>query len=231
MHPLVILSAKRTAFGANGGALKDVTPTDLALAAAKAALTQSKVEPEAIDHVIFGNLVVTAGESIYLPRHVGLKAGVPVDRPALGVNRLCGTGFQVIVDAYQQMQAGDTKIALIGGVENMSQAPYLLKGARWGFRMGNQPVTDLLIDSLYDTYAQAPMAITAENLAESHKISREQADSFALRSQRLYKEAQQAGRFQEEITPHTLTDKKGNATPFDKDEHPRPDTTAETLAK
>src|SRR4051812_4994207 len=134
MQPLVILAAKRTAFGANGGSLKDVSPTDLALTAAKAALAQSKIEPEAIDHVIFGNLVVTAGESIYLPRHVGLKAGVPQDNPALGVNRLCGTGFQVIIEAFQQMQTQDTKIALVGGVENMSQAPYLLRGARWGFK-------------------------------------------------------------------------------------------------
>src|SRR4029077_11044556 len=118
------------------------------------------------------------------------------------------------VEAFQQMATNDTKFALGGGVENMSQAPYLLKNARWGFRMGNQPITDLLTDSLYDNYAQAPMAITAENLAQSLHITREQADAFALRSQRLYKDALQANRFKDEITPVTLTDKKGNPTSF-----------------
>src|SRR5277367_6217394 len=116
---LVFLAGKRTAFGANGGALKDVSPTELALTAAKAALAQAQTPPDIIDHVIFGSLVVTAGESIYLPRHVGLKAGVPQHVPALGVNRLCGTGFQVIVEAYQQIVTGDSKFALVGGVENM----------------------------------------------------------------------------------------------------------------
>ncbi|HUP57353.1 MAG TPA: acetyl-CoA C-acetyltransferase [Bdellovibrionota bacterium] len=227
---LVFLSGKRTPFGANGGSLKDTSATDLALVAAKAALEQSKVPADAIDHVIFGSLVTTSGESIYLPRHVGLKAGIPQGVPALGVNRLCGTGFQAIIEAWHQMLAGDTKIALVGGVENMSQAPYIVGKARWGLRMGNQPMTDLLIDSLYDTYPQMPMAITAENLAESHQISREQSDDFALRSQRLTQEALKANRFADELAPVTVQDRKGSIE-IAKDEHPRADASKESLGK
>jgi acetyl-CoA acyltransferase 2 len=227
---LVFLSGKRTPFGANGGSLKDTSATDLALVAAKAALEQSKVPADAIDHVIFGSLVTTSGESIYLPRHVGLKAGIPQGVPALGVNRLCGTGFQAIIEAWHQMLAGDTKIALVGGVENMSQAPYIVGKARWGLRMGNQPMTDLLIDSLYDTYPQMPMAITAENLAESHQISREQSDEFALRSQRLTQGALKASRFADELAPVTVQGKKGS-TEISNDEHPRSDASKESLGK
>jgi acetyl-CoA acyltransferase 2 len=228
---LVFLSGKRTPFGSYGGSFKDVNPTELALAASKAALAQSKVSAEEIDHTIFGNVIHSAPDSIYSPRHIGLKLGIPQHIGALGVNRLCGTGFQVIVEAYQQMLAGDAKIALVGGVENMSMSPYVMRSGRWGTKMGNTALNDVMMESLFDTYAGAPMAITAENLAEKYKISRTEADEFALRSQKLCAEAVAAGRFKEEIEPFTITDRKGNPTAIDRDEHPKPETTIETLAK
>lgn len=228
---LVFLSGKRTPFGANGGSLRDVNPTELGLAASKAALEQAKLQATDIDHVIFGNVLHSAADSIYTPRHIGLKLGVPEAVPALGLNRLCGSGFQAIVEAYQQMAAGDTRIALVGGVENMSMTPYTLRGVRWGNKMGNAPIGDMMIESLTDSYTGTPMAITAEKLAEMYKISREEADAFALRSQTLCKAASEAKRFETEIAPFTITDKKGNATQLSKDEHPKPETTKEILAK
>jgi acetyl-CoA acyltransferase 2 len=231
METLVFLSGKRTPFGSNGGSLKDVSPTDLAIGAGRAALEQSGVAPAEIDHVILGNVLHSAPDSIYTPRHVGLKLGVPVEVPALGVNRLCGSGFQAIIEASQQMQAGDTKIALVGGVENMSMSPYVVRGARWGLRMGHAPMSDTMFESLFDTFVNAPMAITAENLAVKYSISREQSDALALRSQQLAAQAQAAGRFRDEIAPFTVTDRKGNPTAIERDEHPKPDTTPEILAK
>lgn len=228
---LVFLSAKRTPFGSNGGSLKDMSATELAVHAARAALEQSKVDPALIDHVIFGSLIPGSGESIYLPRHVGLKVGVPEAVPALGINRLCGTSFQVIVEAYQQMVAGDSKVALVGGSENMSQSPYLLKNARWGMRLGHSQALDLLTESLIDAYPNMPMAVTAENLAEKYRVSREECDAFALRSQTSYKEALTEGRFADQIAPVPIKDKKGATVELSRDEHPRPETTAETLAK
>ena len=228
---LVFLSAKRTPFGANGGTLRDVNPTDLALAASQAALAQSGVTAEQIDHVIFGNVLHSAPDSIYTPRHTGLRLGVPMSIPALGINRLCGSGFQAIVEAYHQILAGDTQIALVGGVENMSMSPYVLRGARWGLKMGHTQATDSMVEALFDTYAQAPMAITAENLGAQYKVTREEADEFALRSQTLCKKAREAGYFREEIAPFAIKDRKGNETKMEHDEHPRPETTRETLAK
>ena len=141
---LVFLSGKRTPFGANGGSLKDVSPTDLGIAAGRAALEQSGIEAAKIDHVVVGNVLHSAPDSIYSPRHIGLKLGVPVPAPALGVNRLCGSGFQSIVEAYQQMLAGDSELALVGGIENMSLSPYLVRGARWGLRMGHSQMVDMM---------------------------------------------------------------------------------------
>ncbi|HTL12207.1 MAG TPA: acetyl-CoA C-acyltransferase, partial [Bdellovibrionota bacterium] len=148
---LVFLSGKRTPFGTNGGALKDVSPTDLGIAAAQAALSQSGVPATDVDHVIVGNVLHSAADSIYTPRHVGLKTGVPIDRPALGINRLCGSGFQTVVEAYQQMCTGDTKVALLGGVENMSMSPYVVRGTRWGTKMGPIALVDSMMESLYDS--------------------------------------------------------------------------------
>jgi acetyl-CoA acyltransferase 2 len=228
---LVFLAGKRTPFGANGGSFRDVPTTDLALSSAVAAIAQAGVKPEQIDHTIYGNVLYSTAESIYIPRHVGLRAGVPIDRPALGLNRLCGRGFQVIVEAYLQMLAGDSHCVLVGGVENMSQTPYVLRSARWGSKMGNQVLADMMIESLTDAYSQTPMAITAENLAEIYKISREESDAFALRSQKRYAESLAAGYFKEEISPFKLKDRKGNEVSYDRDEHPKPETTLEILAK
>ncbi len=219
---LVFLGGKRTPFGANGGSFKDINPTDLGVAASRAALEQAKVRPDQVDHVIFGNVIQAAPDSAYTPRHVGLHLGIPQSVPALGVNRLCGSGFQSVVEAYHQMLAGDTQVALVGGVENMSMTPYVLRNARWGMKMGHKQVVDMLVEALTDSYAQIPMAITAENLAEKYNISREEADAFALRSQQLTREAIAAKRFDDEITP------MGAVTA---DEHPRPQTDQASLAK
>jgi acetyl-CoA acetyltransferase family protein len=211
--------------------LKDVTPTQLGVHSAKAALAQSGVRPDQIDHVIYGNVLHSAPDSIYSPRHIGLHAGVPIEVPALGLNRLCGSGFQSIVEAYQQMAAGDTQVALVGGIENMSMSPYAVRGARWGLRMGNHEIVDTMVEALTDRYAGAPMAITAENLAEMYKISRQDSDAFALRSQQLAKAALDAGGFRDEIAPFPITDRKGNTALLAQDEHPRPQTDAAALAK
>ena len=219
---LVFLSGKRTPFGANGGALKTQHPTDLSHQAAQAALEQSGVRADQIDHTIVGNVLLSAADTIYIPRHLGLRLGIPENRPALGINRLCGSGFQVIVEAYHQMLAGETQAALVGGVENMSMTPYLLTQARWGMRMGNAQAVDLLMEGLTDSYIQAPMAITAENLAEQYGITREEADAFAVQSQTRTASAEAAGHFQEE---------RIRLEELERDEHPRPQSTVESLKK
>ncbi len=218
---LYFLSGKRTAFGKNGGSQKDANPTDLGVAASKAALEQAKVNPSEIQHVIFGNVLQSAHDSIYTPRHIGLKSGVPKEIPSLGINRLCGSGFQVVVEAFHQMLAGDTEVALIGGVENMSMTPYVLRGARWGQRLGHGKVEDMLTTALTDSYAQAPMAITAENLAVQYKISREECDQYAVESQQRCKKAFDAGFFKEEIVSFLA----------EQDEHPRGSATMADLTK
>lgn len=228
---LVFLSGKRTPFGANGGSLKDINPSDLGLSAARAALVQAGVDPKEVDHVIFGNVLHSAPDSIYTPRHIGLKAGIPDAVPALGINRLCGSGFQVIIEAFHQFLAGDSKIALVGGVENMSLSPYAIWGARWGHKMGSLPVRDVMTEALVDSYISAPMAITAENLAEQYKISREACDHFSFTSQARYRDSLEKGAYREEIAPFEVKDKKGNLSQLTQDEHPRPETTLETLAK
>jgi acetyl-CoA C-acetyltransferase/acetyl-CoA acyltransferase 2 len=228
------LAAKRTAFGSFGGTLRDLKATDLGTEAAKAALAQSGLPPERIDQVIFGNVLQTTPEDVYCARHVGLRAGVPVDRPALTVNRLCGSGFQSVISAALEIRHGEAEFALVGGAESMSQAPHALRGVRWGYGFGKSPpVEDLLWTCLVDTYAGCPMGITAENLAEKYAIPREACDELALSSQRRWAAAHDAGRFREEIAP--LEIKKNKKDPaglvFDKDEHARPKTTPETLAK
>ncbi len=228
---LVFLAAKRTAFGAFGGSLKDVNPSDMGASASKAALTQAGVDAKAIEHVIVGNVIQSTADAIYLPRHIGLKAGVPNEVPALGVNRLCGSGFQAIVDAQHQMLAGDTNVALVGGVESMSLAPYVIRSARWGMRMGTGPLEDSLLAGLTDSYCGCPMGITAENLGAKYGITRDQADEWALISQQRTKAAQDKGAFKDEIAPYEIKDKKGNVTAFAQDEHPKPETTVESLKK
>ncbi len=226
-----ILAAKRTAFGTFGGALKDLSANDLGVEAAKAALAQSKVAPEEFDHVVFGNVSQTSVDAIYHARHIGLRAGLPIGVPALTLNRLCGSGFQAVITGAEQILLGDAEICLVGGAESMSQAPHVVRGARWGIPLGKSPpLEDALFAGLTDSYVNMSMAITAENLAEKYAITREECDAYALRSQRLWGEALAAGRFAAELTPIELKSRKGPVT-FVRDEHPRPESTPEALAK
>lgn len=225
---LVILNGARTPFGKFGGGLKDVTAVDLGVIATRAALERSGVTAEQVDHVIFGNVVQSDPTAIYLARQIGIKSGVPIETPALTVNRLCGSGLQAVVNAAEQILLGESRMVVAGGAENMSQIPYVLPNARWGYRMGDNQVTDLMTAALYDSCAKISMAETAENLAEEYTISREAQDAFALRSQQLAGAAQASGRLAQEIVPVPLNDKK--QTVIEHDEHLRPDTQLEKLA-
>lgn len=227
---LVFLGAKRNAFGAFGGTLKDVNLSELGASSSKAALEQAKVDPKEVSHVIYGNVLQSSVDSIYIARHVGLKSGVPIEAPSLGVNRLCGSGFEAIAQAQLQMWSGDTEVALVGGVENMSMTPYMIRNIRFGTRMGHTQTEDYLMAALVDSYCGCPMAITAENLAVKHSISRAQVDEYAYTSQMRAKKAAELGLFKSEIAPITVKGKKGD-TIFEIDEHPKPQTTVETLAK
>ena len=169
---LVFLGAKRTPFGGYGGSLKDLTPTELGVIASNAALEQSGVEAEKVDQTIIGNVLSSAPDSIYTARHIGLKSGVPKEKPALLINRLCGSGFEVIAQAQGLMKIQEMEVGLIGGVEAMSMAPYCSWDSRWGMKMGHRELVDSMSQALTDTYAQAPMAITAENLAEQYQITK-----------------------------------------------------------
>jgi len=224
------LSGKRTAFGTYGGSLKDLSATDLAVESAKAALAQAKVSPEDIQHVVYGNVIQTSPDAIYLPRHVGLRAGVPMPVPALGVNRLCASGFQALVSAAELILTGQAQAILAGGTESMSQAPHIIRGARWGIPLGKGALEDSLWTALTDTYSGTPMAITAVNLAVQYKISQDEVDEYSVLSQKRFAAAQEAGRFKAEITPIELKSKKGTVV-FERDEHNRPDTTVQGLKK
>jgi acetyl-CoA acetyltransferase family protein len=230
MEKIVFVAGKRTAFGAFGGSLKDISATDLGVATVKGTLEQAGLSPEKIDHVVFGNVIQSAADAAYLPRHIGLKAGVPVHVGAFAVNRLCGSGFQAWVNAVQMIQAGEATAVLAGGVEQMSQIPYVARKVRFdGMRMGNFELEDLMTSALFDAYAKAPMAITAENLAVKYNISREQSDAYSIQSQQRYNTALGKGYFAEEICPVTVETRKGSVV-VDKDEHPKPDSTLEKLA-
>lgn len=225
-----ILGGKRTPMGEYVGALKDISAIDLGALAAKAALEITNVAPDDIDHTVIGNALQTSGDAIYGARHVALKAGVPFDRPALTVNRLCGSGIQSIISGAQMIQLGEARTALVGGMESMSQAPHVIRGARSGFPLGGGKLEDSLMVALLDTYCNTPMAGTAENLARKFEISREEQDRYALRSQQEAKRAHEAGYFAEEIVPVEVKTRKGSFK-FEHDDHMRPDTTLEGLAK
>src|ERR1041384_5042599 len=225
-----ILGGTRTPRGEYVGVLKDVSAIDLGAVAARGALEATSVQPDEIDHTIIGNALQTSGDAIYGARHVALKAGVPFDRPALTVNRLCGSGIQSIVSGAQMIQLGEAGTCLVGGMESMSQAPHVIRGARTGFALGQGKLEDSLMVALLDTYCNTPMAGTAENLARKFEISREAQDEYALRSQQAAKRALDAGVFAEEIVPVEIKTRKGS-TFFDQDDHPRPETTMEGLAK
>jgi len=228
---VVFLGAKRTPFGTYGGTLKDLSATELAVHAARAALAQAGVSPQDVGHVVFGNVAQTSSDAIYLARHAGLRAGVPVATPALTVNRLCGSGFEAVVQGARLLAAGEAEVVLVGGTESMSQAPLVVRGTRWGFPLGKPPaMEDLLWSALTDTYAGLPMAMTAEKLAEQYRIGQDEVDEYSVLSQRRFAAAQEAGRFAEEIAPLEIATRKG-PVPFARDEHPRPDTTVEGLRR
>ncbi len=231
MQDIYIIDGARTASGTFMGSFSDVSAVDLGVVASKGALERSNVDPNLIDQVVIGNVIQSSKDAGYLARHVALKAGLPIDAPALTVNRLCGSGMQAIVSVAQFLLLGDGNIGLAGGAENMTQAPYVLRGARAGFKYGTFPqLEDTLWDSLYDTYIDCGMAITAENLAEKYGLTRQQIDEYALRSQTAARAAQKAGRLAEEIVPVTIKDRKGNPVEVTQDEGIR-DITIESLAK
>jgi acetyl-CoA acyltransferase 2 len=228
---IFIVSAKRTPFGTFGGALKDISAIDLGVVAAKSALDAAGLSPEAVDHVIYGNVSQTSADALYMARHIGLKAGIPQAVPALTVNRLCGSGFQSVVNAAQEILLGDADVVIAGGTENMSQAPFVARNIRFGIRLGKSPeLEDSLWASLYDTNAGCAMGQTAENLAKKYDITREQADEFGLRSQKTWAAAHEAGRFKAEMAPVEVKTRKG-VTTVEVDEHPRPDASLESMAK
>jgi acetyl-CoA acetyltransferase family protein len=225
-----ILGGKRTPMGEYVGALKDVSAIDLGAVAARGALKDSGVNADQIDHTIIGNALQTSGDAIYGARHVALKAGIPFDRPALTVNRLCGSGIQSIVSGAQMIQLDEAHTCLVGGMESMSQAPHVIRGARSGFALGQGKLEDSLMVALLDTYCNTPMAGTAENLARKFEITREEQDAYALRSQQEAKRALDAGYLAAEIVPVEVQTRKGT-TLVEHDDHMRPETTLEVLAK
>jgi acetyl-CoA C-acetyltransferase/acetyl-CoA acyltransferase 2 len=227
---IVFIGAKRTAFGTFSGAIKHLSATDLAVHASKAAIAQSGLTADQVDECIYGNVLQTSKDAIYLARHVALKSGMGQQTPALTVNRLCGSGFEAVVLGAKQLLLGEAQVVLVGGTESMSQAPHIIRGARDGFGFGRSTeLEDSLSACLVDSYTGSPMAITAENLAVQYEISRQDCDAFALQSQQRWAQAQANGAFKEEISAIELKTKKG-VVAFDTDEHPR-ESTLDSLAK
>lgn len=231
MHrDIYVVDGARTPFGAFGGAFKDVSAIDLGVAAARGAMERAHVAPQEIGHVFFGNVMQTSPDAIYMARHVGLKSGVPQHVGGLTLNRLCGSGLQAMISGAQAMLLDEADTVLAGGTENMSQAPYFVRGARWGLRMGSTQFEDYLWEALTDSYCGCSMAITAENLAEQYGITREEVDAYAHRSQMSAREAAERCYLSAEIVPVQVQSKKGHVD-ISRDEHPRPETTPEGLAK
>jgi acetyl-CoA C-acetyltransferase len=231
-NDVVILAGARTPFGNFGGALAELSATDLAVAAAEGVIARSGVPKDRIDDVVFGNVMQTSADAIYLARHAALRAGIPIGVPALTLNRLCGSGLQAILTAANSLRLGQSTYALAGGTESMSQAPHVVRGARKGFPLGaGAKFEDTLWEALTDSYNGLPMAITAENLAERYAIAREACDEFALRSQERALGAQSDGYFGEEIVAVQTRDAKGQPLSIEKDEGPRAGLSLEKLAK
>jgi acetyl-CoA acetyltransferase family protein len=230
---VVFLSGVRTGFGSFGGSLKDLSATDLGAAAGAEALARSGVPAADVDHVVFGNVLQTSADAPYLARHVGLRIGLPIDTPAVTVNRLCGSGFEAVVQGAQQILLAESNVVLAGGTESMSQAPHVVRGARWGLRLGPAaPLEDTLWEALRDAQCGLSMAETAENLGERYGIGREAVDCYAALSQARARDAWDRGDYASEVVPVTLKDKRTRQPQaWAADEHMRPDTTPEALAK
>jgi acetyl-CoA acyltransferase 2 len=230
---VVFLSGVRTGFGSFGGTLKDLSATELGALASREAIARSGISAEDVDHAVMGNALQTSADAIYLARHVALRAGLPIETPAVTVNRLCGSGFEAVIQGAQQILLGESRVVLAGGTESMSQAPHVVRGARWGLRLGPAaPLEDTLWEALRDSECGLSMAETAENLAERYGIGRADVDAYALRSQQCAAAAWRSGAFADEVVPVPVTNRKTRqAEPWAADEHMRPDTTAEALAK
>jgi acetyl-CoA C-acetyltransferase len=227
---IVVLGGARTPFGTFMGSLTDVSAIDLGTIAAKDALRRAGVQPADVDQVVLGNVMQTSKDAIYCARHIALKAGVPIEVPALTVNRLCGSGLQAIVSGAQSLLLGEGSIALVGGAENMTQAPFVIRGARMGLSLGEHQLEDYLWEALVDSYCGCGMAITAENLAEQYGLDRQAVDAYALRSQETARHAQEQGWLAEEIVPVLVKDRRGKETLFECDEGIR-ETSMEALGK
>jgi acetyl-CoA acetyltransferase family protein len=225
-----VLGGARTPMTEYTGALKDVSALELGAIAARAAFAKTGVKPEWVDHAVVGNVMQTSSDAIYGARHVALKAGVPIEVPALTVNRLCGSGIQAAVSGAQMIRLGEASIVLTGGIENMSQAPHVIRGLRSGLKLNQGKLEDFLYEALLDPYCGLFMAQTAEKCAAKYNVSREEQDAYALRSQQAAAKAWADGKFADEVTPVEIKTRRGT-TVVDRDDHLRPDTTLEGLAK
>ncbi len=228
MTDIVILGSARTAIGTFGGALAGVPPTTLAATASKAAMARAGIDPALIEHVVFGNVINTEPQDMYLGRVAAMQAGVPESVPAMNVSRLCGSGAQAIVSSAQMLMLGDADFALAGGAENMSRAPYITPAARWGQKMGDVKSMDMLLGTLNCPFGSGHMGVTAENVAAQYGISREEQDAFALESQTRAAKAIEAGYFEDQIVPIKVKVRR-EVVEFKVDEHPKA-TSAEALA-
>ena len=227
---IFILGGARTPMAEYAGKLKDISALELGAIASRAAFERTGVKPEAVDHVVFGNVLQTSSDAVYGARHVGLKSGVPIEVPALTVNRLCGSGIQAAVSGAHLILLGEADVVLTGGMESMSQAPHVIRGLRSGLRLGQGQLEDTLWSALLDTHCGCTMAGTAENCAAKYGVSREEQDTYAIRSQQLADNAWKEGRFKDEVVPVELKSRKGTEL-FTQDDHMRPDTTIESLGK
>jgi acetyl-CoA C-acetyltransferase len=229
MQDVFVLAGMRTAIGDFGKSLKDIPPTQLGEIAIRAALAESQVEASAVQHVVFGNVIHTEPRDAYISRVAAVASGIPVETPAMTVNRLCGSGLQAVISAAQAIMLGDADIAVGGGAESMSRGGYLLPAERWGARLGDGKVVDMVVGALQDPFGHGHMGVTAENVAARYDISREAQDAFAVESHRRASAAIAAGRFKSQIVPVSLPSRKGVVL-FDTDEHVRDDVTLDALA-
>lgn len=227
---VVIVSGMRTAIGTFGGALKDVAPTVLATDVLRAALERAQVDAADVQHVVFGHVINTEPRDMYLSRVAALDGGCSRETPAFNVNRLCGSGLQAVVSAAQSILLGDVDIAVAGGAESMSRSPYVSRGMRWGTRMGDSAMVDMMLGTLHDPFRAIHMGVTAENVAKKWGITRQQQDELALESHKRAQRAVEGGYFKDQIVPIVQSTRKGEIV-FDRDEHVRPDAKIEDFAK
>src|SRR3982751_6716017 len=230
MNEVFVLGGARTPMAEYAGKLKDISALELGAIAARAAMERTGVKPADVDHVIYGNVLQTSSDAVYGARHVGLKAGLPIEVPALTVNRLCGSGIQAAVNGAHMIRLDEAEIVLTGGMESMSQAPHVIRGLRSGLRLGQGQLEDTLWSALLDTHCGCTMAGTAENCAAKYNVSRQEQDCYAIRSQQLAYKAWQEGRLKDAGVPVEITSRKGVEV-FAQDDHLRPDSTIEGLAK